>query len=127
MLWPKSLSMRYLSPMNKSKRYSNFQSALVLFLFLTCLLLPLSSKAQEKNYCDDPEAKAEWQALIKKYPGSEEVNVLHALRVGLCKKIDRRQISVQDATKIFESARQAIVRRIERREKAREEAGGAVT
>lgn len=115
--------MGYLILKGKTRKINKLWGVLTSILLFVSLAMSFSGLAQEKNYCDDPEAKAEWQALLKKYPGDQEVNVLHALRIGLCEKIDRGQVSVDDATKIFESARQAIVDRIERREKAQEEKG----
>ena len=40
-----------------------------------------------------------------------EVQTLHALRIGLCAKVDRGQITLEQATNIFESAREAIVQK----------------
>ncbi len=46
---------------------------------------------------------------LKKKPNDMEVQALHALRIGLCAKVDRGQITLEGATKIFESAREAII------------------
>ena len=38
-----------------------------------------------------------------------DIQTLHALRLGLCAKVQRGDISVQQATDIFEKARNAII------------------
>ena len=62
-------------------------------------------------------------ALVAKNPNDAEVQALHALRIGLCVKVDRGGITLDRATEIFESAREAIIenRRVdEHREKDRQ-------
>ena len=52
-----------------------------------------------------------------------EVQALHALRIGYVSKVDRGGISLEQATEIFESAREAIIenRKVdEQREKDRQ-------
>jgi hypothetical protein len=38
-----------------------------------------------------------------------EVQALHAIRIGLCVKVDKGGITLDQATEIFESAREAII------------------
>ena len=40
-----------------------------------------------------------------------EVQALHALRIGLCVKVDKGGITLDQATEIFESAREAIIQK----------------
>jgi len=81
-----------------------------LILILTILFLPLSALA-EKNFCHDPESNAEWEELINKYPEDMGIQALHALRIGLCQKVDDDVLTIPEATKIFEDMRQALVER----------------
>ena len=53
----------------------------------------------------------EWDALVDKNPNDMEVQALHALRIGLCVKVDRGRITLNKATEIFESAREAIIQK----------------
>ena len=48
-----------------------------------------------------------------------EVQALHALRIGLCAKVDKGHITLEQATEIFESAREAIIQK--RRENQKRE------
>ncbi len=73
------------------------------------LLLSYTVNAEEKNYCDDPDANMQWEALIQKRPDDMQVHALHALRIGLCFKVDRGDLEVNQATEIFENMRNALV------------------
>ena len=67
--------------------------------------------AESENYCHNKESWKEWDALVEKNPNDTEVQTLHALRIGLCAKVDRGQITIDRATEIFESAREAIIQK----------------
>ena len=67
--------------------------------------------AESENYCHDKESWNEWDALVQKNPNDNEVQALHALRIGLCAKVDRGEITLEQATDIFESAREAIIQK----------------
>ncbi len=67
--------------------------------------------AETENYCNDKKSWKEWDALVDKNPNDMEVQALHALRIGLCAKVDRGGITLDQATEIFESAREAIIQK----------------
>ena len=67
--------------------------------------------AESENYCHDEKSWKEWDAIVEKNPNDTEVQALHALRIGLCAKVDRGGITLDQATKIFESAREAIIQK----------------
>ena len=67
--------------------------------------------AESENYCHDEKSWKEWDALVEKNPNDMEVQALHALRIGLCAKVDRGQITLEQAMNIFESAREAIIQK----------------
>ena len=77
-------------------------------LVLSSLLICTGAIAEE-NYCIDKESWQEWDNLVAKAPNDMDIQTLHALRLGLCAKVERGDISVQQATDIFENARDAIV------------------
>lgn len=81
---------------------------LILTIFLT---LTIQASAEVEHFCDNPQAVAEWEALIQKYPKDLNVQTLHALRIGLCEKIDQGELGVPDAIAIFEAMRSAAVNR----------------
>jgi len=85
----------------------------LLTFFLFCLLACTQSATDEINYCHDPEANAEWDRLLAKHPDDMEIQALHALRVGLCQKVDEGHLSIEQATNIFEAMRMALVKKRE--------------
>ena len=101
-------------------------SSLNKIMFLSLLLIfatHCASFAESENYCLDEKSWKEWDALVQKNPNDNEVQALHALRIGLCVKVDRGEIKLEKATEIFESAREAIVEKRkldEKREKDRQ-------
>ncbi len=70
-----------------------------------------SPYVEPKNYYHDKESWNEWDALVEKNPNDTEIQALHALRIGLCVKADRGEITIDGATEIFESARKAIIQK----------------
>ena len=83
----------------------------VFFLLVLLILSTNQALAEVEHFCDDPQAEAEWEALIQKYPNDLNVQTLHALRIGLCEKIDQGELGVPDAIAIFEAMRSATVNR----------------
>ena len=84
----------------------------ILFLLLCSILVYHGvSFAETKNYCHDKKSWKEWGALVEKNPNDTEVQALHAMRIGLCVKVDRGGITLEQATEIFESAREAIIQK----------------
>ena len=82
-----------------------FLSLCLIFLFHSVLF------AESENYCHSEKSWKEWDALVEKNPNDMEVQALHALRIGLCAKVDRGGITLEQATEIFESAREAIIQK----------------
>jgi len=82
----------------------------VVITTLLCLLLASApSLAEETNYCHDAAVEAQWTELIEKSPADMDLQALHALRLGLCMKVDRGDLSVEQATKVFERARSRLL------------------
>ena len=79
-----------------------------LIITIIVLLIPLAAQA-ETNYCHDPESNAEWEELIRKHPDDMGIQALHALRIGLCQKVDEEVLTIPKATKIFEDMRKALI------------------
>ena len=83
-----------------------------IFVGLSLILIFCSFvHAESENYCHDKKSWAEWDEIIEQNPHDMEVQALHALRIGLCAKVDRGEITLEQATEIFESAREAIIQK----------------
>jgi len=99
-------------------RVSHFANKRFLILILCLLMLacsqaPQAGKDKEANYCHDPDANAEWDRLLARNPDDMEIQALHALRIGLCQKVDEGHLTIEQATKIFEAMRAALVKKRE--------------
>jgi hypothetical protein len=81
---------------------------IILIIALCLLKTPFPANAGD-NYCQDPDTWAEWDALVEKFPGDKDIQTLHALRLGLCMKVERGDLSEWEATVIFENARESII------------------
>lgn len=75
------------------------------------LLMPLALLAEEKdqNNCHDPSAWSDWEERSANNQGDVELQTLHALWMGLCAKIERGDLAFDQATSIFERARDALI------------------
>ena len=102
-----------------------------LSLFLSCqhsnAALPASSASQKEenllnpdNYCHDQGSWAEWENLVRKYPNDSNLQPLHALRIGLCIKIDQGSILLEDAIDIFNHAHEAVIEKVRQESKGKE-------
>ena len=95
-----------------------------IFLIVTvvfCISCGSELVGATENYCKDPESWKQWDALIQKYPDDLDIQALHALRLGLCAKIERGDITVADSITIFEKAREAILEKKKGEAKKEEE------
>ena len=104
---------------------------LVLFLFLSCQHSkpspPASSSSQKEenhlnpdNYCHDQDGWEQWENLVRKYPNDSNLQALHALRIGLCIKIDQGSILLEDAIDIFNHAHEAVIEKARQKTEGRE-------
>jgi len=68
----------------------------ILLLSLSCSLY-----ADDSTFCNEPETWENFESMAKKYPDDVPVQILHALRIGLCVKIDQNSISTTEAINLF--------------------------
>ncbi len=93
--------------------------ALILVLLLRTGILPVLGEETE-NYCHDPASEAQWQHLLAENPKDYDLQALHALRIGLCLKVDQGILAVDEASAIFERARKALIEKREAETKRKE-------
>ena len=82
----------------------------LLLILLVCLILP--AHAQGPNYCHDKESWAEWDELVAKYPHNMDIQMLHAVRIGFCKKIEDGSISFEVARDVFNELYETVYGRL---------------
>jgi len=67
-----------------------------LILLLSFIILSTPAFAEDTNYCNDKESWKEWNELAKKYPKDIPLQIMHALRIGLCNKIEQGTITYEE-------------------------------
>ena len=73
----------------------------------------LGFATEPTSYCHDKEVNAYWEDLAIQAMDSSDVIRLYKLRKDLCAQIDRGEISVENATDLFEYERARVVERLE--------------
>lgn len=64
----------------------------------------------QNNYCVKPDIESKWQELIAENPDDKDVHTLHALRIGLYLKVERGEITVEVARKLFENIKMSLIK-----------------
>jgi hypothetical protein len=79
-------------------------------------------KSMPDNYCKNPSSWTEWDALVEKYPDDMDVQTLHALRLGLCIKIEQGSITLKKAIDLFDRAHEMVIQKqfFEQRERSKD-------
>ena len=98
--------------------------AILIFLLAPNLYaIDLSGQTQPPkldNYCKEPASWEQWNALVAKCPNDLDVQTLHALRIGLCTKIEQGSITLEEAIALFDHAHRMVVeRKLSEREKGK--------
>lgn len=92
-------------------------------IVLASFFIVFAASAEEPvNYCKDPKSWVEWDDLVEKYPNDQNIQILHALRIGLCAKIEQGSITFDMANEIFKRAHEMVYRQAEEeRERLKQE------
>jgi len=85
--------------------------AVLVFLLVLCLFPSIFAQEGDSNNCHDPAAWTDWQERVNTHPDDQEVQVLHALWMGLCFKVEAGDIALDDAITIFENARHTLIQK----------------
>src|SRR5215510_7079151 len=90
-------------------------------LFITCLACPAFAD-EAPNNCHDPASWQDWNERVKRHPDDTELHTLHALWLGLCVKVERGDVSLDDAITIFEIARHTLIQKRQEETHGKQEA-----
>ena len=82
-----------------------------IIVLLILIFLSTPAFAQDKNYCKDKESWKEWDTLVQKYPHSMDIQMLHAIRIGFCKKIEDGTISFEVARDAFNHLHDTVIKK----------------
>ena len=81
-----------------------------ILLILILVLVTTPTLAQD-NYCKDKESWKEWTELVQKYPHHMDIQMLHAVRIGFCKKIEDGTISFETAKDAFNHLHETVIKK----------------
>ena len=89
---------------------------LIMRLLLFLLLVPglasaiiPSTETTDRTYCEDEGTRRDWEERTATNPDDSDLQTLHALWLGLCVKIQREDLAVDQATDMFERMRQRLI------------------
>jgi hypothetical protein len=82
-----------------------------ILIILIVILCSFPVLAQDKNYCKDKESWKEWDDLVLKYPHDMGIQMLHAVRIGFCKKIEDGTISFKVAGDAFNQLHESVIKK----------------
>ena len=84
---------------------------LIFMILILVLCITVFAQAQDENYCKDKESWKEWDTLVQKYPHDMDIQMLHAVRIGLCKKIEDGTISFKAARDAFNHLHETVYKK----------------
>ena len=89
---------------------------LIVHLLFFLLLVPglvsatiPSTETTDRTYCEDEGTRRDWEERTTNNPDDSDLQTLHALWLGLCVKIQREGLAVDQATDMFERMRQRLI------------------
>ena len=85
---------------------------IALLLFLACPAYPDDSK-----FCNDPPHWEHFNSMVENDPDNIPLQILHALKIGLCIKIDQNSISTQEAIGLFTDMLNTLIDNVDEAEK----------
>jgi hypothetical protein len=70
-----------------------------------------SAETTDRTYCEDEGTRRDWEERTANNPDDSDLQTLHALWLGLCVKIQREGLAVDQATDLFERIRHRLIER----------------
>lgn len=85
----------------------------LVFIFIILFTSPMWTlvHADDVNYCHDKASWKKWDELIKKHPHDMDIQMLHAVRIGFCKKIEDGSITFEMASEAFNHLHKTVLQR----------------
>ncbi len=74
----------------------------ILILVVIFVMMSGFAHADEaEKFCDDPKAWEHFNSIVVANPNDTPLQILHALRIGLCVKIQENSITTDEAIQLF--------------------------
>lgn len=81
----------------------------IISIFITMTFT--SAIAQDQNFCNDKKSWKEWNELVQKYPHHMDIQMLHAVRIGFCKKIEGGTVTFKVAKDAFNKLHETVIKK----------------
>lgn len=95
---------------------SDMRNMMLVAPLLLLLLVPgsvaataIATETTNRTYCDDEETRRDWEQHTANSPDDRELQMLHALWLGLCVKVQRHGFATDEAIHIFEDLRRTVI------------------
>ena len=93
----------------------------LIFILILLFITTISYSAEYENFCHDHESWTDWDKLALKHPHDMDIQLLHAVRIGFCKKIEDGSISIETAVEAFDhlmkTVKEKTIKETEQRKK----------
>jgi hypothetical protein len=88
-------------------------------VLIVALLLFLAWPVYSDNskFCNDPEHWEHFNNMVAESPDDIPLQILHALKIGLCVKIEQNSISTQQAIGLFYDMIDTVIEKVDEAEK----------
>ena len=73
----------------------------LIIISILLVLLSFPVYADESTFCDDPGTWKYFESMTEQYPDDIPLQILHALKIGLCVKIKQNSITTTEAINLF--------------------------
>ena len=73
---------------------------IIISMLLLFSSLPLSAD-DDPTFCNNPQAWDHINSMVEKNPNDIPLQILHALKIGLCVKLEQNSISSPEAINLF--------------------------
>lgn len=84
---------------------------LVILAYIVCTFFFFQSSinANSLKDCKDQKSWSQLAELVKKYPDDIPLQILHALKMGLCTKIEEGSITYDEATILMDDMTEVVI------------------
>jgi len=88
-----------------------------IIILIISLSIPVSA---ETNFCHDKTTWNDWNKMVKSNPEDIPLQIMHALRIGLCIKIEQNSISFEEATDLFDAMFDDVMKKRDQENKSKD-------
>ena len=78
------------------------KSLIISLALVICLEATAIADEYDTSYCHDPVELQKWEQMLINDPDSEPLAAIHALRIGLCVKVEAKQLTTNQANRLFD-------------------------